>query len=46
MKFRDMFKVRQPGHGDAWQKQAATKATVSISTKDSKNKNGAKKEAV
>lgn len=43
---KNTFKVARRGNGDAWQKQTVTKATVSISAKDSKNKNGAKKEAV
>lgn len=45
MKLRDLFKVRKPGNGDAFQKkaEAATRAKVSITNKKG---NGSKKKAV
>ena len=45
MGFKSLFKVRKPGHGDAWQKKAesATRAKVSISSKDSSRNSGGKK---
>jgi len=45
MGLRDLFKVRKPGHGDAWQKksESATRAKVSISSKDNSQNSGGKK---
>ena len=45
MGFKSLFKVRKPGHGDAWQKkhESATRAKISISSKDSSQNSGSKK---
>lgn len=34
MKFRDMFKVRQPGHGDSFMKESNKEAADGISIQD------------
>ena len=41
----NFFKPRKPGHGNAWQKkaEAATRAKISISSKDSSQNSGGKK---
>ena len=44
MGFRDLFKVRQPGNGDAFQKkaEAAGKKKINIPSKDNSQNSGPK----
>jgi hypothetical protein len=45
MGFRELFKVRKPGNGDAFQKkaEAATRAKISITSKSGTPNGGDKK---
>ena len=47
-KFRDLFKVRQPGNGDAFQKkaEAATRAKITIIDKGKSVPNGGEKKSI
>lgn len=48
MGFKSLFKVRRPGHGDAWQKSAerSTRAKISIANRGSAVPNGGGKKSV
>lgn len=47
-KFRDLFKVRKPGHGDAFQKkvEAAGRAALNVINKGKSVPDGGKKTSV